>query len=158
MFMHPGGSETLHRLAKDLYQVNHVPTSPFDRHLFFIFLRGNGFYLSNYQQLIRDNHYGHLFIKSIRKNLEDHSAFSNELLIKEYELFRAQLNWCKSLLEGEEQIRRFLYGNNSNDYQMNYEDAKSMLNTSILAIKDRMNCLEEMAGADYDLLTDYGFK
>lgn len=158
LFMHPGGSETLHRLAEELYQVNHVPTSPLDRHLFFIFLRGNGFYLSNYQQLIRDNHYGHLFIKSIRKSLEDHSVFTNDLLIKEYELFRAQLIWCKSILEGDEQIRRFLYGSNSNDYQMNYEDAKSMLNTSILAIKDRMNRLEEMADVDSDLLTDYGFE
>ena len=144
----PDGSETLQRLANDLYRVNHIPTAPGDRFMFFSYLYGtDSFSIRDYKQHIRDNNYLFLLTPSLVLGVEDHSDYSNDLLVNEYELLRSQLNWCRLLLEDKTRIRMFLFGH-SNDYQENYEDAKLMLGASIMAIKERMTHYGMLAKAD----------
>lgn len=145
--MNPDGSETLQRLANDLYKVNHIPTAPGDRSMFFSYLYGTTSYSTgDYKQHIRDNNYLFLLSPSLFLDAEDHSDYSDDLLVKEYELFRSQLDWCRLLLEDRTRIRMFLFGH-LNDYQKNYEDAKKMLGASIMAIKERMTHYDVMSNS-----------
>jgi hypothetical protein len=68
--------------------------------------------------------------------------YSNEGLISEYQILRAQYHWCKELDENDnKRIDFFIHV--INDYHADYLNTKNLLKRNIQGIQERMNHLDE---------------
>lgn len=95
------GSRELSELSAELYKVNYIPTSDFDRHSFFRYYYGDE-YESNDKwsadRIIRDNdYYGY---SRAYEDSGDEKVCSDDLLIDDYRIFRAKNRWYGLLEDG----------------------------------------------------------
>lgn len=153
---HPEGTDELQRLATILYQVNHIPTGPWNRFVFFKSMkRINTYNSDDYPSFIKDNIYLYLLPDIGNPILKGNPAeeYSNQLLISQYQLFRAQYTWCRELDIDSDNRIDYQYGV-INNYHSDYLNAKMFLKRQIRAIQSRMNNLDWPYETERELTTN----
>ena len=133
----------LDRLTRVLYRSNHLPDSPVDRAFFFSFMDGEKAYSDeDFMTHIQNRNFAFLskegmkFMRAAEKGgIWDES--SDEHLLRDYQLFRAQYEEMKKLTSGERSHIHYVLFHGC-DYNELERDAKSLLESNIVAIKKRM--------------------
>lgn len=154
---HPQGSDELHRLAAMLYQSSYLPTQTLDRTLFLRSYHRNNRYDTNYYlQYIKDNDYAFLvFGNDILRwvSPKKMSDYTNNAVISEYELYRAQYEWFKRLELGVIKPVSYIWHGYLEETTNEKAIANELLRRSIEELQDRMDNPAERDTTVYDLMT-----
>ena len=107
---------------------------------------------------IKDNIYLFLLPDIGKHILKGNPAedYTNQLLISQYQLFRAQYTWCQKLDHDPDSRIDYYYGV-INDYHSDYLNAKMLLKRQIRAIQSRMNNLDWPYETERELTTNIDF-
>ena len=134
-------SSKLKELTDKLYRADHIPSNPPERAAFFGFLRGKEYYDDrDFQQHIQDRNFAFIFPdidkRSSQENRWDYSKASDEHLIRDYQLFKAQYEEMKKYANGEIESKDYVFSL-ACDHNSNYRLAKVLLKSVIDEIQSR---------------------
>ena len=96
--------------ASQLYKAGRIPNSPTLRHHVLTYAgRGGNYRLSDYVKHITDNDYLWLVTFDDNESPSKRYFYSDTLLIQEYQLFKAQYQWCLDLNDSKSNIDKIEY-------------------------------------------------
>lgn len=159
-------SQDMYRATFKLYQCSYIPTSTIDRAMFFqSFYQDDHYTTEKYQQYIDDGDFAFLFGYDmlIKKATPVHyQVYSNKALLDEYELFRAQYDWCKDREDGKFHPVYYIWGTmGDNGKDVFY--ARELLRKNIAAVQKRMDSpvesiddMMESTGIEITISTPWG--
>ena len=96
------GSRELSELSAELYRVNYIPTSDFDRHSFFRYYYGDEYEsdeIKSADRVIRDNDY--YMYSMAHEAAGDEQVIWEDHLIEEYRVFKAKNRWYGRIESGQ---------------------------------------------------------